>query len=115
MSYSAIMVRMKRFQTTQDLLIQADESLEAARYNVADWERIVECLRRNVTIDPEMHPPITVTLDDVRKVLSEKGARILDLAKHFRVTPETITALVEPADSGVEVAERGWLKLSEPK
>lgn len=52
----------------------------------------------------------SVTLDEIKKYLTEKRARVPDLAKHFRVPTNSITTLLTP-DSGVTVGDRGWLKL----
>lgn len=55
----------------------------------------------------------TITVEQLRGYVSAKSGRPADLAKHFGVTPQVILAAVHSADSGLVVAERGWVKLAD--
>lgn len=53
------------------------------------------------------------TPESIQGYLAKKGARIADLAKHFNCSEATILAIIQDPSSGIEMAERGWLKISD--
>jgi hypothetical protein len=55
----------------------------------------------------------SANIGDLRRYLSVKGGRPAHVAAHFKVPTEEIQRLVSLPDSGIVVAERGWLKLTE--
>lgn len=52
-----------------------------------------------------------LSIKSLRARLKLRNARAGDLAKHFGVNEDKIWELVNSEDSGIRMADRGWLKL----
>ena len=52
----------------------------------------------------------SLTAQEIKSVIRLRGMRPADLAKHFGVTKEGVSAIVAAPDSGLVIAERGWVK-----
>lgn len=56
--------------------------------------------------------PISATA--IKEYVTLKGARIRDLAEHFRVSDKEVQGIIDAPSSGLEVATRGWVKVLNP-
>jgi hypothetical protein len=52
------------------------------------------------------------TPEAVRDYVSQKSARVADLARHFNTTENQIKVIVEDPENGLVFAERGWIKIA---
>jgi hypothetical protein len=53
------------------------------------------------------------TVEEVRKRVAHKSARISGLAHHFNCTEDVIRAIIADPISNLTVIERGWVKIED--
>lgn len=75
-------------------------------------------ITHGLDLDKPPHPQLLarvkgVTPDAIRSVIRLRGMRPGDLAGHFHISEEAVRAVINDPDSGLVIADRGWVKRKE--
>jgi hypothetical protein len=58
---------------------------------------------------------IPPTVENIRKSIQDKGARVADLAQRFGTAESVIREIVSNPENGISIGDRGWLKVDVPR
>lgn len=95
--------------------ITAPEIISWFRNKAEEFNSIADTLERTFAVasafSPQSKPKPALTKQAVHERLSEKAARVNNLAEEFGVSERDITAFILDESNGLQMGERGWVRI----